>query len=199
MMLAELSDIPTWDLPIDWFRGHLRLGTGFADDAFQDSVLESCLRGALAAIEARTGKALYQRGFRWTLTAWRSAQVQALPLAPVTAITGIKTVTRGGDEQVVDLSAVRLIEDSQRPRLHATGASLPAIPTGGNVEVSFVAGYSPDWAGMPNDLSQAVMLLAGHYYEVRHEQPMNDGNMPFGVATLIDRYRTVRILGGASA
>lgn len=199
MMLAELSDIPTWDLPIDRFRAHLRLGTGFGDDAFQDSVLESCLRGALAAIEARTGKALYQRGFRWTLTAWRSARVQALPVAPVGSITGIKTVTRSGDESIVDLAAIQLIEDSQRPRLQAVGASLPAIPTGGSAEVSFVAGYGVDWAGLPSDLAQAVMLLAGHYYEVRHEQPLNDGNMPFGVSTLIERYRTVRILGAAGA
>jgi uncharacterized phiE125 gp8 family phage protein len=198
MMLAELSDIPTWDLPIAQFRSHLRLGSGFSDDAFQDSVLESCLRGGLAAIEARTGKALYQRGFRWTLTAWRSPGVQALPVAPVDSITGIKTITRGGDEFAVDLSTVQLVVDSQRPRLQAVGASLPAIPTGGSAEVSFVAGYSPDWVGLPSDLAQAVMMLAAHYYEVRHEQPMNDGNMPFGVSSLIDRYRTVRILGGAA-
>ncbi len=43
------------------------------------------------------------------------------------------------------------------------------------------------------------MLLAAHYYEIRAEAPVGDGNMPFGVASLIERYRTVRILGGAVA
>ena len=198
-MLVELTDVPIWDLPLAQLRDHLRLGTGFGDDTLQDGVLETCLRGALAAIEARTGKALISRGFRWTVAAWRCPDSQALPIAPVAAITGLKTVTRSGDEIGVDLAEVRLVEDSQRPRLQATGYALPSIPTGGHAEVSFTAGFAADWVGLPGDLAMAVLMLAAHFYEVRHEQPMNDGNMPYGVATLIERYRIVRVLGGASA
>jgi uncharacterized phiE125 gp8 family phage protein len=46
---------------------HLRLSRGFADDGSQDGQLESCLRAAASAIEARTGKALFRRRFALTL------------------------------------------------------------------------------------------------------------------------------------
>ncbi|OSP54345.1 head-tail connector protein [Pseudoruegeria sp. SK021] len=199
MMLVEIMQTPLSDLPIVPFRAHLRLGRGFADDAVQDSVLETCLRAAIAAIEGRTGKALYSRGFRWTLPAWRCRDVQALPVAPVSNVSGITIITRQGDASFADPEYYYLEQDALRPLLRAVSYFLPSIPTGGTAEVTFSAGYSVDWSGMPPDLAQAVLLLAAHYYETRQEQPTNDGNMPFGVTSLIERYRTVRILGGAGA
>ena len=198
MKLVDLTGIATIDLPIAELRSHLRFGTGFADDALQDPVLEVSLRAAVAAIEARTGKVLFGRSFRWVVSAWRSPSVQALPVAPVTALTSVMTISRAGDVTASNLSDVVLVEDLHRPQLHAAAASLPAIPVNGVAEVTFTAGFSPNWQGMPADLAQAVLLLAAYYYEIRHEDPTNDGNMPYGVARLIERYRTVRILGGAT-
>ena len=82
MMLVEQSTIPVSALPVAEFKDHLRLGTGFADDGIQDTMLEGQLRAALAAIEARTGKILIQRDFLWTVNAWRDFAKQALPVAP---------------------------------------------------------------------------------------------------------------------
>ena len=65
MVLVELTSLDLADLPMEAFRAHLRLGTGFADDAIQDEVLESYIRAALAAIEARLGKVLITRSYRW--------------------------------------------------------------------------------------------------------------------------------------
>ena len=48
------------------------------------------------------------------------------------------------------------------------------------------------------DLAQAVMLLAAHYYEYRDETALAEGCMPFGVASLIERYRIVRLYGGGA-
>lgn len=199
MHLVELSGIPSFDLPITEFKAHLRMGTGFEDDDWQDSVLEQCLRAAIAAVEARTGKVLYRRGFRWTVFGWRSPDRQALPVAPVAAVSGINLVGRDGGVTQAEAPIWYLQPDSQRPLLRASRTSLPVIPQGGSAEVTFEAGFSADWTGLPSDLAQAVLLLAAHYYEVREEQPLNDGNMPFGVASLIERYRTVRILGGGAA
>ena len=39
-------------LPVAEFRDHLQLGSGFADDGMQDSVLIAQLRAALAAVQA---------------------------------------------------------------------------------------------------------------------------------------------------
>lgn len=199
MMLAEITQTPVTDLPLPEFREHLRLSTGFSDDDLQDPILEASLRGALAAIEARTGKVLFSRGFRWSVPAWRSPDVQALPVAPVQSIDSLATVTRHGDSTLIDPVSYYLEQDFQRPLLKAESACLPHVPTGGMAEVSFTAGFAPDWAGLPGDLKQAVMLLAAHFYETRHEDPGHDGNMPFGVTGLIETYRTVRVLGGAVA
>ena len=45
--------------------------------------------------------------------------------------------------------------------------------------------------------SPAVLLLAAHYFEYRDETALSDGCMPFGVTSLIQRYRTVRFSLGA--
>ena len=63
MMLIEETAIADAALPVDQFKAHLRLGTGFAEDNVQDEVLKGFLRAAIAAIEARTGKVLIERGF----------------------------------------------------------------------------------------------------------------------------------------
>ncbi|MEL6745987.1 MAG: hypothetical protein AAFO68_11070, partial [Pseudomonadota bacterium] len=83
MMLVEQTSVPASVLPLAEFRDHLKLGTGFSDDAVQDGLLEANLRAALAAVENRTGKAVLERGFVWSISAWRDLSHQVLPVAPV--------------------------------------------------------------------------------------------------------------------
>ncbi|WP_377506397.1 hypothetical protein [Octadecabacter sp. R77987] len=196
MMLVEETTVPPSALPVTQFKDHLRLGSGFSDDGLQDGLLESFLRAAMAAIEARTGKILIEREFSWTLTAWRDTGQQALPVAPVSAISEVVTISRLGDETVASAAGYRLEPDMQRPCLVATGGMLPAVPLAGSVRVGFLAGFGPDWSDLPADLAQAVMMLAAHYHEYRHETAFGGGCMPFGVSALIERYRTVRLFGG---
>ena len=73
---------------------------------------------------------------------------------------------------------------------------MPVIPADGMVKVVFDAGFGPAWGDVPVDLRQAVLLLAGEYYEHRHDDGGQAAGLPFGVVTLIERWRTVRILGG---
>ncbi|MDE9450708.1 hypothetical protein J3R80_09560 [Aliiroseovarius sp. Z3] len=202
MMLVEQTTVPGAVLPVAQFKDHLRLGTGFADDGVQDAVLETYLRAAVAAIEARTGKILLSRSFTWTLTAWRDLATQALPVAPVSQITSLKIIDRLGGEEVINSARYVLEPDMHRPRLVSTGLCLPAIPVGGQVVIGFEAGFSADWAGMPADLAQAVMLLAASYYENRADAgdaAMGQSRWPSAVAALIQRYRTVRLFGGGGA
>lgn len=199
MMLIEETTVPTAALPVALFKEHLRLGSGFADDGMQDALLEGFLRSSLAAIEARTGKALIERTFSWTLTRWRDACEQALPIAPVSAIIDLILIDRQGAETLVDGAVFRLRADMQRPVMAALGSSLPMIPGSGSAQIRMLAGFGPDWGDVPADLAQAVFLLAAHYYEYRHETQYDGGCMPFGVSALIERYRTVRLLGGGAA
>ena len=198
MMLSEVTAVPQAVLPMAEFKDHLRLGTGFADDGVQDALAESYLRAALAAIEGRIGKALISRDFLLELNGWRWPDCQAFPLAPVNAVASVTMRDRDGMTAVVDPARYKLERDAHRPKLVATAAILPGIPVGGTVEVVLTAGFGPAWADVPPDLAQAVFLLAAEYHENRHEDGAR-GTMPFGVTALIERWRTVRVLGGGAA
>ncbi len=197
MMLVEETTVPVAALPVVEFKAHLRLGSGFADESLQDSVLESFLRAAMAAIEARTGKVLIARSYSWTLTRWSETSGQVFPVSPVRNITDLRLVDRLGDEAIVTPSSYRLVRDMQRPQVRSNGSCLPQIPTEGQVVIAFEAGFGAGWGDVPVDLQQAVMLLAAHYYEFRNDTSLKGGCMPFGVVSLIERYRPIRIsMGG---
>lgn len=198
-MLVEETTVPVGALPLAGFKAHLRMGTGFVEDGVQDAVLEGFMRAALAAIEGRTGKALLERDFVWTVTRWRETGCAALPVAPVSAITRFDLVDRAGGVTAVPAEAWHLVPDFQRPVLSALYGALPAIPQGGAARIGFMAGYGPEWSDLPADLAQAVMMLAAHYYEFRQDTALGAGCMPFGVTALIERYRTVRMFGGGAA
>ncbi|AWZ22202.1 hypothetical protein RTM1035_10720 [Roseovarius sp. TM1035] len=198
MMLIEETAVPLAALPLAEFKAHLRLGTGFADDDIQDPVLESFLRASLAAIEGRTGKVLLEREFSWALHQWRDVTGQALPVAPVRALLSLGLRNRADEVEVIDPAHYRLEQDVHRPVLRPVGTFLPVIVRGGVAEVRFRAGFGVGWGDLPADLAQAVLMLAAHYYEYRHDLSLSSGCMPFGVASLIERYRTVRLLGGGA-
>lgn len=195
MMLTELTPIGESALPVQALKDHLRLGTGFSDDDLQDGLLGAHLRAALATIEGRTAKVLLQRRFLWQTERWRSRQAQALPVAPVTSVVSVALVS--GSEAPVPLppGTWQLEPDLHRPKLAATGLLLPEVPMNGRAEVVFDAGFAPDWGGLPPDLAHAVLLLAAEYYEARHNAPQAAG-LPGPVLALIERWRTVRVLGG---
>jgi uncharacterized phiE125 gp8 family phage protein len=195
MMLTETTPVPSLALPVEEMKDHLRMGSGFADDGLQDGLIEAYLRAAMAAIEGRIGKMLFQRRFLWVLECGRDAE-QALPVAPVVDVVSVTLVDAEAGEVVMPAGAYRLIPDLHRPRLAGKGASLPTIPSEGLVKVVFDAGFGTAWTDIPVDLRQAVLLLAGEYYEHRHDDAAQAAGLPFGVVTLIERWRTVRILGG---
>ncbi len=195
MRLTEQAPVADAGLPVQELKDHLRLGSGFTDDGLQDALLRGYLRAALAAVEGRIGKALIARQFSLVLGRWGDSDGQALPLAPVGSVALVAITPEGGAPVPVDPSRWRLEADPQRPRLVPRAGALPAVPRGGQVEVLFEAGFGP-WAAVPPDLRQAVLLLAAQYHEFRHEAAAVAGAMPFGVMALIERWRTVRVLGG---
>lgn len=200
MMLIEETAPPIEALPIAALRGHLRLATGFdaPDDAAETAALAGFLRAAIAAIEGRTGKVLLRRRFRMQLDDWRDRLGQTLPLAPVQSVERIEIEDGAGTHTVLDPEGWRLLPDLQRPMILPTGVILPHVPRSGTVTVTFTAGFGADWAQVPADLAQAVIMLAAKYHDDRGQ----DGGrhaMPFGVTALIERWRAVRTLVGRSA
>lgn len=187
MMVNEVTEVADAALPLARFREHLRLGSGFADDGLQDALLTGFLRAALAAIEARTGKALIERDFRWDVVAWRDPAGVVLPVAPVGHL--VAATLAGADI----LPKLRLQPDLSAPRIMPVSGCLPQIATGQQAQITFRAGFGAGFTALPADLQQAVLLLAAHYYEFRDETALGAGCMPFGVSALIERYRPIRI------
>lgn len=199
MILTEVSAPPSAAVPVRAFAEHLRLASGFADDGSQDAVLEHYVRAAMAAIEARLGRALLARDFAWTVTRWREDTCQVLPIGPVRSVSEVKLVDADGAQTQADPGAWSVIRDSQRPRLVGKfGRSLPKIPRAGHAEIRLNAGFGEAWGDVPADLRQAVFLLAAHFYENRAEGATPAGSLPFGVLVLIEAYRATRIGGGLS-
>lgn len=196
MMLIEENTIPDAVLPVDAFKAHLRLGTGFAEDSLQEDVLRSFLRAAIAAIEARTGKALIERSFSLELNSWQNAMGQSIPVAPVVSVTSVAVLDRLGQATTLDPESYWVEQDAHSPRLKPTGMLLPSLPQNGSARLVFLAGYAPDFSGVPSDLVQAVMMLAAHYYEFRNDTALSSGCMPFGVSSLVERYRSLRLHAG---
>ena len=199
MLLTELTTISGGALPVQGLKDHLRLGTGFADSGMQDGLLEGYLRSAMAAIEGRTGKALLTRAFKLTLADWRDGSEQALPVAPVSALVSLTLYDLANTATFIPADRYRLVQDTHRPKLAAAGYVLPVVPVDGRVEVVFDAGFGAVWASVPPDLQQAVFLLAAQYYEHRNEFAEGQPGLPYPVQALIERWRTVRVLGGGAA
>mgnify|MGYP000474399040 FL=1 len=193
MMLSEVTPVPDATLPLEPFKAHLRLGTGFAESGLQDGLLVGFLRAALAAIEKRTGKALLQRGFLWRLDRWGQTYQLSLPLAPVTEVTRIDVFDANGAQESLELADFWLEPDPQEPRLHRRSTCYPQLSSGAYAEIDFTAGMAPTWSQLPSDLAQAVLMLAAHYYEYRDDTALHGGCMPFGVTSLIERYRALRL------
>lgn len=196
MMLTEVTAVPGAALPVEALKDHLRMGSGFVLPAGQEDLLAGYLRAAMAAIEGRIAKALIERRFRWELEAWRDPAEVALPLAPVGGIVSVTLVDAADGMVVLPGAAWRLVRDLHRPRLSGAAGALPMVPTGGKAVVEFDAGFGPVWADVPADLQQAVLLLAAEFYEHRHDDGTSGAGLPFGVVTLIERWRQVRVLGG---
>lgn len=192
MMIVEDTPVPLARLPIAELRAHLRMGTGFAEDTLQDAVLEGFLRASLAAIEARTGKAVLARSVTWRVREWDALVGHGLSMAPVMSVEVVRVVDGGGVAQDID-EDVRLENDTHTPILRPMGACLPAIPTQGFAEISATVGFGTTWAEVPADMQQAVMMLAAHFYEYRHDTALRGGCMPFGVTSLIERFRPLRL------
>ena len=197
MNLIEITKLGSAALPIVELREFLRFGSGLSDDGVQDTVLESCLRAAMGAIEARTAKILILREFRWQTDSFRMENGGAvLPVSPLSWIRYFSIVARDDSLTSIPRTDFVVQNDHQRERMVPINGTMPKIPDGGFAKVTFYAGYGP-WADVPPALQQAMLMLAASYYENRDTMLNGGGQMPLAVATLLAPYQRVRLGAGA--
>lgn len=190
-MLTELEPVPAEALPMAALRDHLRLGTGFADDALQDGILEAALRAALGTVEARIGRALIARAFSLRVVRWHDATALVLPVGPVVALASFEVEDAGGGRtDALGRVALEAPAGGRPVVVPRGGGLLPAIPEGGAALVGFAAGFGP-WAGVPADLRQAALMLAASFYEDRGAASAT--GFPPVVGALLAPWRVLRL------
>lgn len=194
MNLTELTTPSVASYPLAAFKDHLHLGSGFIDDGAQDALLEAYLGTAIATIEGRTGKVLLERDYSWEITTWYATNRQGLPVSPVSAVSSVALVAMDGTETIIDPAKYALRKDDFRPELIAN--CLPHIPANSTVRIVFTAGYGAAWSDVPVDIAHAVMILAAGFYANRGDcAESGEAAMPFGVQAILERYRSVRLMG----
>lgn len=193
MLLKEQSPTALNPVPLHELSTHLRMAQGFTDDGSEDMLLELYLRNATAVIEERTSKALVARPCTLQVACWNRNGHLHLPVGPVASIDQIQ-ITRPGSTFVLSTDDWSLEPGTSRQRLTGpNGGPLRALPHGALAEITFTAGFGTSWNDVPDDLRQAVLLLAAHYYENRDGDTAVDGGLPFGIAPIVERHVPIRL------
>jgi uncharacterized phiE125 gp8 family phage protein len=170
----------------------LRLPVAHAAEPDGAARLGRLVEVAIRLIEARTGRALSPRRFRLQMPAWPANRRIELPVAPATAIEAAAVAGPDGRLTSIDPARLRLDPFGPLPAGVPAGPEpWPAVPRDGHAEITFRAGYGPDWSDVPPDLRTAVVLLAATLHETGQQpEPVP---MPFGVLALIEPYRRIRL------
>lgn len=193
MNLTETTVLTSADFPVAELKDYLRLGSGFADDNAQDLLLETCLRAAMGAIEARTSKILIERNFDWVFYDYKTEGVaMLLPVSPVLWLNLFYTYSVAGVATVYSTNNFKLQIDSQRMKLVAKSGEVPKVPENGSGLIKITAGYG-DWAEIPANLRQAMLMLAASYYENRDIMVSDKVQMPYAVAALLMPFQRIRL------
>jgi uncharacterized phiE125 gp8 family phage protein len=149
----------------------------------EDDLLARFVAAARMAAETFTGLALVARTVEITAE-WPACGALALPVWPV-AVSEVRAVDRAGATAVIDPVAWR--PGDARP---AT-LLLPARPGAAAVAVVATAGFGPA-AAVPETLRLAVLALAAHFYDRRHDDDAG-GTLPPAARRLLAPWRRARL------
>jgi uncharacterized phiE125 gp8 family phage protein len=154
---------------LDEAKAHLRVDGNY-DDGLIGNLITSA-RKYLDGKDGILGRALVSQTWELVLDTWPTsgcgfaANAVQIPLPPLTGITSVKYFDTDGNEQTFS-SANYTIDAVSEPGwiVLDQGVSWPALLNAANViTIRFTAGY----ATVPEPISQAILLLIGHWYANR--------------------------------
>ncbi|HRC61624.1 MAG TPA: head-tail connector protein [Dehalococcoidia bacterium] len=180
-------------------KAHLRV---FGSE--EDGLLAGYILSARRHIEIETGRALISQRWRATFdggwpvafdgVGFRTRVV--LPVAPLLAIQSVQYIDSAGATQTLSSGLYRVARVADRRQRGfiepAHGASWPAVQSVAEaVSVTFDAGYGTGPGDVEGEITQAILLLAAHWYENREAVVIGTtvSEMPLAVERLISRYR----------
>lgn len=176
------------ETPIDVsvLKEHLRISS-----SDQSNVLEIYLNAAVQWVETYTGRALMTQTWRVTLPSF-PARTWLPYAAPLVGITHVKYYDTSNVQQTL-ASTVYTVPADGEPAclLLASGQSWPSLYLRDDaIAVTYDVGAAAA-ADVPAPLRQAVLLLAGHFYENREGVLVSaiSKEMEFAVTALCAPYR----------
>lgn len=167
MNLLQLAAPTTFGVTLPEVQAHVR-----STESAEASYLTTLIARAQSAIENRYGIAVTEQSWKLTLDEFPQASDGRilLPRPPVIEITEIKYVGGAGTEVALLTSDYQLDADSWPGRLYPpVSGSWPAAKAGvpSSVRIKYKAGFKGPDRPLPTAISQAMLLLIGHWYENR--------------------------------
>lgn len=174
--------------PVTLAQAKLHVRQDLADD---DTLIATLITTARETVEAESWHALMTQTLELVLDAWPSRRAIELPRPPLQSVQSITLTDDSGQAIVWSPSSYHVDSDSIPGRIVlAAGASWPSVtlaPVGG-IRIRYVAGWAS--AGLvPTSLTQAMLLLIGHWYENREATGRSTNEIARGVKALLWRYR----------
>ncbi len=191
MGLTLVSAATAEPVSVDEQKEHLRFD-GDDDDAY----INSCVVAARQWIEGQTKRAMitqtWDYGIDYIWPVKHGQHTIEFPLNPIATQGSPETiiityVDSDGNSQTLAstqyIIAARTHNSFIVPAYGVTWPAVRRVPDA--ITVRFVAGTAAD--SVPQELKQAVMILAGHYYEHRE----TDADVPSSVEALVSPFRAV--------
>ena len=140
-------------------------------------------RTACQYVEEHSGKRLNENTYRYTLASFCPSII--LPLRPVRDIVSIEYYDTENVQQT--MTDYRFFNDEECPQLSAAEGEWPeTYDRYDAVAITFISGYA-DTHDFPENLKQAAIMLASHWYEHRTATGLKIDDIPFGVDNLINQ------------
>lgn len=114
---------------------------------------------------------------------------------PLLTVTTVKYIDTNGDQQTLDSSVYDVdIYGVQGTIIQGYNQVWPAIRSFRNaVEVTFTAGYGANREDLPMDITNAIKMIVGHWYEHREDVVMagSPKHVPMGAKAMLSSYRVL--------
>lgn len=152
-------------------------------DSAEDLLLQRLTDTACLYVQEQAGKQLNADTYKLTISAFRDPLF--LPLRPVSSISQVQYFDSSNVSQIT--ADYRFINSEDKPYLlPLENQSWPDTYSRYDaVSVTFVTGY-PSTIIFPENLKQAAIMLASHWYEHRTPAGLKMEGIPHGVDSLIN-------------
>jgi uncharacterized phiE125 gp8 family phage protein len=141
-------------------KAHMRI-----DSDAEDALITGLIRVARVHLEAVTGHALMEQGFRLVLSDWPREHRILIRKAPVMRIDAVTLFDADGMAQETNPLSVGL--DMTRRPARLSVRHLGSGPIIDGIEIDFTAGFGASGNDVPDTLRRAMLLHVAQMYEFR--------------------------------